>query len=304
MDNLLVAAALASAVLHAAWNAAVKASADPAQAMTAQMVGSALCALPLLALTGLPAAAALPWMLGSMLLNIGTAACMLRGYQHAGFGIIYPMVRASSVLLVLPLAAAVVHEWPGGLGIAGVAMVSSSVALLALGGRTAAVGEAAGRGTSGANGVNGVNGAPSGGAAMSGVALGWTLAAGVFAAGYIVCDAQGVRRAGSPLAYGLGQSVLNALAWSVFQRRRVTPWGALRAQGLSVVPMVLAAMASYLLIMAVFQRAPIALAAALRDTSAIFAALIAVVVLKERLDRRVLLSVALATVGAVLIRLG
>jgi len=301
MDNLLVAAALASAVLHAAWNAAVKASADPAQAMTAQMVGSALCALPLLALTGLPAAAALPWMLGSMLLNIGTAACMLRGYQHAGFGIVYPMVRASSVLLVLPLAAAVVHEWPGGLGIAGVALVSSSVALLAIGGRTAAVGEAAGRGTIGASGANG---APGGGVAMSGAALGWTLAAGVFAAGYIVCDAQGVRRAGSPLAYGLGQSVLNALAWSVFQRRRVTPWGALRAQGLRVVPMVAAAMASYLLIMAVFQRAPIALAAALRDTSAIFAALIAVVVLKERPDRRVLLSVVLATVGAVLIRLG
>jgi drug/metabolite transporter (DMT)-like permease len=102
MDNLLVAAALASAVLHAAWNAAVKASADPAQAMTAQMVGSALCALPLLALTGLPAAAALPWMLGSMLLNIGTAACMLRGYQHAGFGIVYPMVRASSVQATSP----------------------------------------------------------------------------------------------------------------------------------------------------------------------------------------------------------
>lgn len=290
MDNLLVAAALASAVLHAAWNAAVKASAEPARAMTAQMVGSALCALPLLALTGLPAVASLPWMLASMLLNIGTAACMLRGYQHAGFGIVYPMVRASSVLLVLPLAAAVVHEWPGALGIVGVALISSSVAALALGGRSPGGDGAAGGGVS--------DRAP-----MSHAALGWTLAAGVFAAGYIVCDAQGVRRAGSPLAYGLGQSVLNALAWSVFQRRRITPWGALRAQGLRVVPMVAAALASYLLIMAVFQRAPIALAAALRDTSAIFAALIAVVVLKERLDRRVIAAVGLATVGAVLIRL-
>lgn len=43
---------------------------------------------------------------------------------------------------------------------------------------------------------------------------------------------------------------------------------------------------------------------ALRDTSAIFATLIAVTILKEPFDRRVLWAVGLATLGAVAIRLG
>jgi drug/metabolite transporter (DMT)-like permease len=63
-------------------------------------------------------------------------------------------------------------------------------------------------------------------------------------------------------------------------------------------------MASYLLILWVFTRAPIALTSAVRDTSAIFATLIALVILKEPFDRTVVLAVALATAGAVLIRLG
>ena len=46
MDAVDVAAALISAVLHAGWNAAVKASREPARAMTAQMLLSALIVLP------------------------------------------------------------------------------------------------------------------------------------------------------------------------------------------------------------------------------------------------------------------
>jgi uncharacterized membrane protein len=63
-------------------------------------------------------------------------------------------------------------------------------------------------------------------------------------------------------------------------------------------------MASYLLILWVWTQAPIALASALRDTSAIFATLIAIVVLKEPFNGAAVLAVLLATTGAILIRLG
>lgn len=285
MDSLLVAAALASALLHAAWNAAVKAAAEPTQAMTAQMVGSALVSLPLLAFTGLPGAAALPWMLAGTLFNAGTVLCMLRGYAHAGFGLVYPMARASSVLLVLPLAAAVAAEWPRPAGLAGVLLVSGAVALLAL-----AAARRPGR-------------AAAAGAARIGPAgLAWTLASGGFAAAYIVCDAQGVRHADTVLGYGCAQMVLNASAWSALQRR--SPLPALVAQFPRTLALIAAAMVSYLLIVYAWRHAPIALSSALRDTSAIFGALIAWLVLKERPDARVGAAVALATLGAVLIRLG
>ena len=54
MDATDVAAALTSAILHAGWNAAVKASRDPPRAMTAQMLLSALFVLPGLLWSGLP----------------------------------------------------------------------------------------------------------------------------------------------------------------------------------------------------------------------------------------------------------
>lgn len=65
-----------------------------------------------------------------------------------------------------------------------------------------------------------------------------------------------------------------------------------------------AATLSYLLILYVWASAPIALASALRDTSAVFATVIAVVMLKEPFDRSAALAVGLATLGSMPIRLG
>jgi len=275
MDGLLVAAALLSAALHAGWNAAVKASPQPTLAMTGQMLASALLALPVLAFTGLPAAAAVPWMLLSTTMNMGAVSSLLRAYEHAGFGVAYPVVRASSVLLVLPLAAAVAGEWPQAPALLGVLLVSTAVLLLARGPKRA----------------------------LSRQALLWTAAGAAFTAGYVVCDAQGVRRSESPLAYGCVLAFFNGLLWTAWQRRRGLRLGGLRAVLPRTLAMALAATLSYWLILWVWTRAPIAPASALRDTSAIFATLIAATVLKERIDARVITAVLLATAGAVSIRL-
>ena len=278
MDSTLVAAALLSAALHAAWNAAVKASARPPLAMTAQILASAALALPVLFWVGLPQQASWPWMAASSALSMGAVAALLRAYEHGGFGVVYPMARASSVLLVLPLAAAVAGEWPRPLGLLGVALVSAALLMLARG-----------------EGVT---------RALSRPALGWTLASAAFTAGYIVCDALGVRRAGSALAYGCLLSISNALLWTAWQQRKGLRLGELLPQWPRTLLLALAATLSYWLILWVWTRAPIALASALRDTSAIFATLIAVTVLKEPFDRRVLFAVASATLGTVMIRLG
>jgi drug/metabolite transporter (DMT)-like permease len=278
MSDWLVAAALLSALLHAGWNAAVKANARPTEAMTAQMLASGLLVLPGLWWTGWPQAPAWPWLAASTLLNVAAVAALLRAYELGGFGVVYPMARASSVLLVVPLAVAFAGEWPRPWGLAGVVLVSSGVALLAL--------------------------ARPGATAISKPALGWTLAAGVAIAGYVVCDAQGARRAGSPLPYGFALMVGNALGISILRWRQGSPLNALAAQwklGLSVA---VASVTSYLLILWVWMHAPIAIGAALRDTSAVFATLIAAVVLKERITARGLLAVALAFGGALLLRLG
>src|ERR1051325_9479991 len=130
MDAWHVAGALASAVLHASWNAAVKASRRPVEAMTAQMVLSALIVVPPLWWTAFPARGSWLWIAASTSLNVLTVTALLRAYDVVGFGMVYPVVRALSVLLVVPLAALLSGERLSVAGVLGVALVSASLALL------------------------------------------------------------------------------------------------------------------------------------------------------------------------------
>jgi drug/metabolite transporter (DMT)-like permease len=273
MDPAHVAAALASAVLHAGWNAAVKASARPKETMTAQMAVSAAIVVPGLLWTGLPARAAWIWIAASTALNLVTVTALLRAYARFGFGVAYPLVRALSVLLVVPLAASVAGERLSPFGLLGVGLVAASLLMLAA-----------------SNPRQG---------ASARAAPGWILIAGAATAAYVMCDAQGVRHAGSPLAYGFAVSVTNAaaiLSWT-HSSLRILP-----REAATALPIAVAAVASYLLILWVWSAAPVAPASALRDTSAAIAPPIAVLWLKEPFTRLRLAATLLAAAAVPLLR--
>lgn len=278
MDGWRFAAALLSAVLHAGWNAAVKASAVPAQTMAAQMLACILFALPGLAWTGLPPSAAWPWIALSTLLNVCAVGSLLRAYAVGGFGIVYAFVRASSILLAVPLSAALSGERLAGARLVGVGLVCAGLLALALG---------AGRGES-----------------FPRRALLWTLLAGTSTAAYVVCDAQGVRQSGAPLAYGFAVTVTNAVAMACSQRHALAPRHALARLWPLAVPIAAASTLSYLLILWVWTRAPVAVSMAVRDTSALFGMAIAVVWLKEPLTASRAAALVLAVVGVACLRLG
>lgn len=278
METTHVAAALLSAVLHAGWNAVVKASARPTEAMAAQMLVGAVMVLPALLWTGLPALASWPWIAASTLMNVVTVSALLRAYTLGGFGIVYPVVRAVSVLLVVPLAALLVGDRLGSGAIAGVGLIALSLAMLAYG---------AGSGRD-----------------FSPQALAWTLATGLSTAAYIACDARGVRLAGSAWAYGFTVTITNAIAMGWRQRRVATPWRLIWSNAALAVPAAIAAVVSYLVILWVWTQAPIAPASALRDTSAVFAILIAAFWLKEPFTPSRLLAVVAAASAVPLLRLG
>lgn len=273
-----VAAALLSALLHAGWNAAVKASPKPAEAMAGQMLVSALIGLPLLLAAGLPRSAAWPWLLASTGMNMVSVAALLRAYATAGFGVAYPIARAVSVLLVVPLAALLAGETLGPAALGGVGLITVSLGILSLG----------------AGGDKG----------LSRSAMGWTLLAGLTTAAYVLCDAQGVRQSGSAWAYGALVSILNAAAMSWRIRHLGSPLDHVRTTWRVAVPAAVAAMASYLIILWVWTRAPIATATALRDTSAVFAVLIAVFWLREPLSWLRIVAVLLAAAAVPLLRAG
>ena len=278
MDAADVVAALLSALLHAGWNAAVKASPDPARVMTAQMVLGAVLVVPALLWSGLPAAAAGPWIVASTLMNLLTISALLRAYEVGGFGLVYPVVRAVAVLLVVPMAAVLTGERFGPAALAGIIVIALSLAMLAL--------DAARD------------------RAVTVRALAWTLTAGLGTAAYIMCDAQGVRASGNPWAYGFVVSITNAAAMCWRQRHHGPPWHQMRGQWGVALPKAAASMASYLLILWVWSHATIAPAAALRDTSSIFAILIAVIWLKEPFSPTRIVAVLLAAAAVPMLRLG
>ena len=278
METWHLLAALLSAVLHASWNAAVKASPDPDATMTAQMILSAVLVLPAVAWTGLPLPAAWPWLLLSTTLNVLTVAALLRAYELAGFGVGYAVVRAISVLLVIPMMAALAGERVSPMAVVGIGLIASSLVVLGFGARQ--------------------------GGGVPFAAVAWMAIAGIGTAGYVVADAQGVRAAGSSLAYGVVVSATNALAMCWRQRAKGSPATILWTHGLGALPIAVASAASYLLILWVWTSAPVAPTAALRDTSAVFGVIIAVVWLKEPMSLWRLAAVVLAALGVPFLRLG
>lgn len=282
MEIWHVAAALLSALLHAGWNAAVKAHARPSEALVAQMVVSALLMCPALVWLGFPSQGSWPWVLASTLMNMVSVAAVLRAYALIGFGLVYPVARAVSVLLVVPMASYAMGESISLTGGVGVLMMVVALLLLAAG-----------------RGAPGDDSRPSGRAA----GFGWTLLAGVSTALYVMADAQGVRAAGNALSYGSLVAMSNAIAISfvspVRQPLSLIPLETWR----NAVPVAVAAAVSYWLILWVWSVAPVAPAAALRDTSAIFALLFALVWLKERLSRLQIGAIAIAALAIPLLRL-
>ncbi|MBL8332259.1 MAG: EamA family transporter [Rubrivivax sp.] len=281
MDGWLFAAALLSAALHAGWNAAVKVHADPRAAMAAQMHLAALSCIPGLAFAGLPPPAAWPWLLLSSALNTALVLALLRAYALGDFGTVYPIARATAVLGVTAAAPLLLGDRLGGWALVGVAAIVAALALLAID---------AWRGPAHAR--------------FGPHALAWTLAAGLLIAGCVLADAQGVRASGSALSYGFAVSITNAIGIAAVSRGAGSPLAAVRSAWRTGLPAAAAAMLSYLLILYVYRHAPVPLGSALRDTSAVFAMLIAVLWLKERLSARRVAVLALAVAGVPLLRLG
>jgi drug/metabolite transporter (DMT)-like permease len=277
METIHIVAALLSAVLHASWNAAVKGSERPTDAMTGQMVVSAVVMTPVLLWTGMPAMVSWLWIALSTFINLYTVKALLRAYELAGFGVVYPTGRAVSVMLVVPLSTWVAGDQLPGPMLWGIGLIVSALVLVAASSRRDKQ--------------------------FDPRAIGWTLLAGFGIALYVMADARGVRVSGSALAYCALVSISNGVAMAWRQRHRGHPWLTVRENARVSVPAGVASAVSYLLILWVWSQAPIAPSAALRDTSAVFAILISVVWLKEKFDRWRLAAVLMAAAAVPIMRL-
>jgi|ERR1043166_6273700 drug/metabolite transporter (DMT)-like permease len=280
MDSLVFAAVLFAALCHAAWNASIKRGLDPLATTVAISAGAALVSLALLPVVGLPEAAAWPWVIASVLVHLVYFASLIECYRTGDMSQVYPIARGSAPLMTAAVTTAFAGESIGLSGWLGIVLLVAGVLLLSLrGGRDLA--------------------------RIDRRAVAFALFTAVTICGYSVVDGVGARSAGSANAYSVALFVGIGPVMALYALARQGRAGmAVVAQswriGLAGGALQLG---SYGIAIWAMTLAPIAIVAALRETSVLFGALIAIVVLKEPLRAGRVAAALLIVAGLVLIRL-
>lgn len=135
-------------------------------------------------------------------------------------------------------------------------------------------------------------------------AVPYALANAVVIAGYTLIDGIGARKSGAPAAYTLwifASTAIPPLVWGLSARRADLIRYARARLHLGFIGGA-ATIGSYGLALFAMTAAPVALVAALRETSILFVTVIAVFVLRERIGWKRYVAIALIAYGAITIR--
>ena len=280
MDPVVFVAVLAAAACHAGWNALLKMHLEPIVSTVLMATASGLIALPLALALDLPAAAAWPYVLASVVIHIGYFLALAEAYRHGELGQVYPIARGTAPLLTALLASLVLGETLGGLGWVGVSVVAVGVLLLSV--RT-------GRPTARLHRRS----------ALFALLTATTITA------YTLVDGTGARVAGGPVAYTAWMFVLNGVAMGLYGllhigRERIA--GALADNWSIAAGGAALSVAAYATVIWAMTVAPIALVAALRETSVLFAALLSTLLLRERWPAARIAATVMVLAGVLLLR--
>jgi drug/metabolite transporter (DMT)-like permease len=281
MDLFVFSAVLFAAACHAGWNAAIKGTFDPlaTTVLIATCAGGvALVAAPL---AGVPAPASWPWLIASVVIHLFYFACLIEGYRAGDMGQVYPIARGGAPLMTAVAATLFVDEPLAIAAWAGIGLLASGVLLLSLrGGRDIAT--------------------------LDGRAVGFALLTAVTICSYSIVDGIGARLAGpgNSAAYSCALFIGNAVFVLIYglARRGVPLVSAMRPAWRVGLAGGALTVTSYAIAIWAMTVAPIAIVAALRETSVLFGAAIAVVILKEPLRPNRVVAALMVVVGLVLIR--
>lgn len=270
---------LFAAALHASWNALVRASSQKFHDTVLIVLGAGVWTVLLLPLVPIPAVESWPYLAASVLIHVAYFSLVAFSYRSGELSFAYPLMRGTAPALSAIAAALLLNESPSLGGWAGVLLISCGVLVLA--------------GDSWRSGT--FRAAPA--------VFALTNACVIVV--YTLVDGQGARLSGHAFSYTgwmflLTAPLLLAIA-AAGQRREVLKriqlgWHKGLLGGACT-------LASYGLALWAMTRAPIALVAALRETSVIFAVIIAATFLKEPITRLRYASIFIVSAGAIAIKI-
>lgn len=277
MPAEVIVLVLFGALLHASWNAVVKAGSDKQLGAALVAAGAGLTALPILPFMPLPAPAAWPFVAASAVLQFTYFQLVAAGYRAGDIGLVYPVMRGVAPLLVALFSSLIIGEHLSAGAAIGVATICTGILTLAFESRKG-----------------------------GGRAILLALANAVVIATYTFVDGIGARTAQNAVSYTLWMSLLPPVllfGWAFYSRGAavVVPYvkrewvrGWLGGAG---------SIASYGLALWAMTKAHVATVAALRETSILFALLISVFILKEKASYWRYIAGSLIALGGLILKL-
>jgi drug/metabolite transporter (DMT)-like permease len=261
---------LAAAVMHASWNALIKAGNDKVVMQCLVMFFAGLPTIPFLLFLPLPAAASWPFLVLSLAVHVVYYVTLVNAYRYGALSQVYPIARGAAPLMIAVGAWAFAGEAMGIVEWAGIMSLA----------------------------------APGGLARDEEMkAIGFALATAITIALYSLADGIGVRRSENALSYIAWLLALDAfpVLFAALWLRRGTIAASFRPHLKWAAAGGLLSALGYGIVIWAMGRAPLAHVSALRETSVILAAVIGSTLLGEPFGRRRILAAALVAGGNALL---
>ena len=271
-------AVLGAAFLHALWNSLIKVGTSRLGAMVILSIGEVPIGLAVAALRPMPTWHVMPWVIGAGCAHFFYKFFLTSAYERGDLSRVYPIARGAAPLVVALVSGLILTDVITATEYVGVTVLGLGILMMAQG--VFAHGE-------------------------NRRLLPFALGSAVATASYTLIDGQGARVAGDAVGFVAWLFVADGLCFSIgmlalkgpgILPRQIRPWctGAVASA---------ASYGAYAISVWAMMVAPIALVAALRETSILFAVLIGWLVFGEKMTRGKGLAAMTIVLGVVVTRL-
>lgn len=279
MGLLVTFAVLCAALAHAIWNAFIKTGDDHLISITGMSAGAALTTLVIFPFAALPDSQSWPYILASIVFHVAYMVALSQAYRYSDFSSAYPIARGTAPILVFGWSFIFLQE------------VLSVTEMLAIFGIII--------------GIMVFSTRRLGAVVNDRKAIFYALLTSVFIAAYTIVDGIGVRLSGTVSGYMVWMTTFEVFPMLLYTyvRRGPKVFSALAKNARPMFLSGMIAVSGYWVIIWAMTQAPIALVAALRETSIIIAALIGAFYFKEPSGKRRIVAAIIVCISVVILRL-
>lgn len=271
-------AVIGAALLHAGWNAIVKKGLSKQSTMFVLSVAQTLIGIVVALGKPFPEPQVWPWLFASGLIQMAYQLLLAYAYERGDLSRVYPIARGSAPMMVALVSILFLSDPMEAIEYIGVLVLGLGIAFMAWGAFTNR---------------------------ESRRLLPFAFGSALATAGYTLTDGLGARVSGDPVQYVGWLMILSACFYmpAAIALRGVAVIRAGRKEWILGLVAGAASFAAYAIVVWAMTVAPLALVAALRETSILFAVILGWLLFGERMDSGKMIATVLIVSGVILTRL-